>query len=170
MPLAYSLAEFVAAIVGTADNDVARETARRVQNWVTAGLVQPMADDRGGRGVHRRFDQHVLRKVAVLVELERYALPWSMLRRATSLFNGLRPLSAKLAATRPPAAILAQSAKLKRNRAWLDRTIAGKGPVYLTMQPTEGAVTVTITTTLPPLDKVPSAVVVNLTEVLRPYR
>src|SRR5260221_5829338 len=111
------LSDVVAALTGLADPVASRSTARLVQNWVTAGLVRPVPQPPGGRGVHRQFDQAEVRKMAVLYELNRHRLPWTILQLAASLFDHLRELPDAVRQTRPAAALAAQQQRHAPRRA-----------------------------------------------------
>src|SRR5882724_9951008 len=125
-----SLSDVVAALTGVVDPTISRSTARLVQNWVTAGLVRPVPQPRGGRGVHRQFDQAELRKMAVLFELNRHRLPWAILQLAASFFDQLRELPAAIRQTRPAAALVAQQLRYRPLRSLLEAAITGTQVVF----------------------------------------
>ncbi len=68
----HTLAELAPLLCPDGDERAIYQTARRVQNWVTAQLLQPVGSAHSGRGVHRQFDRHELGKAAVLLEIHRY--------------------------------------------------------------------------------------------------
>jgi DNA-binding transcriptional MerR regulator len=166
-----SLSELVALVSDPADPDAARVTARLIQNWVTAGLVQPLARDRRGRGIHRQYGRDELCKIAVLLELNRHRLPWSVLQVVGIIFDDQHELPEKVKQTRTSAALKIQSAKHARRRAVLDKAVSGESRVFLVIKPGDGGdPTVHLTQEQSEVLKMRSATVVNLSEVLRPYR
>src|SRR6266404_836056 len=128
------LSDVVAALTGLADPVASRSTARLVQNWVTAGLVRPMPQPRGGRGVHRQFDQEEVRKMAVLFELNRHRLPWAILQLAGALFDQLRELPEAIRQTRPAGALVARQQRLAQLRSLLEAAITGTRVVFLVIE------------------------------------
>ena len=166
-----SLSDVVAVLTGVVDPAASQSTARLVQNWVTAGLVRPLPQPRGGRGVHRQFDQEEVRKVAVLVEMNRHRLPWAILQLAASLFDDLRELPDAVRQTRPAAALAAQQQRHAPLRALLRAAITGSRVVFLVIGANEdGHPEVVLRGDDWRVADVRSATFVNLTAVLRPHR
>src|SRR5262245_8309662 len=123
MSSTFSLSDVTAALTDPADVAANRSTARLIQNWVTAGLVRPVPQPRGGRGVHRLFDLDELRKMAVLFELNRHRLPWAILQLAGALFDEVRELPPGIRQTRTPAALATQQQRLAPLRSLLHAAI-----------------------------------------------
>jgi len=166
-----SLSDVVAALTGVVDSAASRSTARLVQNWVTAGLVRPLPQPRAGRGVHRQFDQEEVRKIAVLVELNRHRLPWAILQLAASLFDQLRERPDAIRQTRPAAALAAQQQRHAPLRVLLQAAITGSRVVFLVIGANEdGDLEVALRGDNWKVAEVRSATFVNLTAVLRPHR
>ena len=88
----YRLDEMVRRLVpqGAKDDDIYR-LKRRIQNWVTAGLVVPVTPKHEGRGFHRRFDHQELCKVAVLLELAKYRLSADIMESLARMFDRSHP-------------------------------------------------------------------------------
>jgi hypothetical protein len=152
----------------TADEDDRYRVSRKIQNWVTAGLVRPVGGYGKGRGVHRLFDRHELHKIAVLLELEQYQLPWNVLIRLAGIFDA--HLVRKHPVTRGAADHrVGRRSMPDKLAAVLDQAIAGSAPAYLLMlSGKEGQVIVS--DNLRTAGKSRSAVIVNLTEVLRQFQ
>ena len=72
------------------------KASRKIQNWVTDGIVLPVTGKNEGRGVHRRYDQHEACKIAVLFEATRFKLPGVILQELSGLFDDSRPIDAVL--------------------------------------------------------------------------
>ena len=151
------------------DGDDARyRVSRKIQNWVTAGLVRPASGSGTGRGVHRLFDVHEVRKIAVLLELEQYQLPWSVLSRVADLFDAYRipdrPVPRGAPEHRP-----ARRRMPDRVAALLEQAVEGTGTAYLIMLPGK-EIQVSFSSSPEQAVRSRSAVIVNLTEVLQRFR
>lgn len=72
------------------DEEVYR-AKRRIQNWVTSGLITPVTPKHEGRGFHRRFDSHELCKAAVLLELVKYRLDAVLMEQVARKFDRAHP-------------------------------------------------------------------------------
>lgn len=88
----YRLDEMVRHLMpqGAKDDEIYR-LKRRIQNWVTAGLVVPVTPKHEGRGFHRRFDHHELCKAAVLLELAKYRLSADIMETLARMFDRAHP-------------------------------------------------------------------------------
>ena len=109
------------------------QTARRIQNWVTARLLQPVGGAHSGRGVHRHFDRHELGKAAVLLELHRYQMPTKVLELVAGLFDDAREPSQDIeikGLRGPSPGQIRQQRSLAKllQGAW-----RGRNPIYLTL-------------------------------------
>ena len=91
MESTYTLAELAPLLCPDCDEDETYRTSRKIQNWVTAGLISPVASKHAGRGVHRRYDRHELYKARVLLELGHYQVPNAVLSIVANLFDDVNP-------------------------------------------------------------------------------
>lgn len=151
-----------------ADDEAGRRpVSRKIQNWVIAGLVHPTGGTGQGRGVHRTYDLHEMRKIAVLLELERFDLRWSVLLRVAHLFDDRRG-NRNAAGGRTDARL--GPGMPRGMRALFDRAVDGAGAVHLILRPGIEEMEVTVADGLGGVAGARSAVIVNLTEVLRPFQ
>lgn len=163
----YTLAELAQLLCPEGDAQAVYQTARRIQNWVTAGLLRPVGQVHGGRGVHRHYDRHELGKAAVLLELHRYQLPIRVLELVANLFDDARepdedPENAK--GRGPTAGQQRQQRKLARllRSAWQQQR-----QVFLMLNhPATGDLQATLGTEPALADGDRSRVVVNLAAIL----
>ena len=105
-----------------------------VRNWAARGILKPLAGSGEGRGVHRRYDRQELLKAAVLLELTRYGLPWSVLERVAGVFDDARFLPEPIQQTLSEVAL----AKYEGRRAQQEEMIkaaAGGETAYLILNP-----------------------------------
>jgi len=63
--ITFTLSDLAPLLCPEGDERGVYQTARRIQNWVTARLLHPVGGAHSGRGVHRHFDRHELGKAAV---------------------------------------------------------------------------------------------------------
>ena len=162
-----TLAELAPRLSGTSDGEDVYRTSRRIQNWVTAGLLHPVSGKHSGRGVHRRYDQHEIHKARVLLELVKFQMPSSVLQRVASLFDDLRPESDETGYSGVRAPSPRTRRKLESMRRSLKRAKSGESRVYLIMPPTEkDDFGIQFSSNLKLQDDESSAVVVNLTALL----
>lgn len=165
--LEYTLAELAPLLCPEGDKQEVYQTARRIQNWVTAGLLRPVGQLHGGRGVHRHYDRHELGKAAVLLELHRYQLPIRVLELIAGLFDDAResdedPESAKVRGPTPGQ---------RRRQRMLARLMRSdwqrQRQVFLILNhPATGDLQVNVATEAALADGDRSRVVVNLTAIL----
>lgn len=127
----YTLATMAPLVAMSRNAREVYATSRKIQNWVTAGLVRPIGKRHSGRGKHRRYDGYELEKVAVLIELSRYQVPTVVLEVAARLFDDLREKDevSDLLPKRPGVPGAAQS--LSQMRTIYRAAKAGKKGVYL---------------------------------------
>ena len=88
--MTYTLSEAVECLWPAASQREANPVRRKIQNWVTAGLVEPIGQKHGGRGAHRKFDDYEIWKIAVLLELGPYRVPVTVMNLVADLFNDTR--------------------------------------------------------------------------------
>ncbi len=129
----HTLAEMGALLCPDGDERAVYQTARRIQNWVTARLLQPMGGAYSGRGVHRHFDRHELGKAAVLLELHRYQMPTKVLELVAGLFDDAREpgQDIEIKGLRGPS-----SGQIRQQRSLaklLQGAWRGRKPIYLTL-------------------------------------
>ncbi len=89
-PTTYSLSDLAPLLCPSGDERAVYQTARRIQNWVTARLLRPIGGAHSGRGVHRHYDRHELGKSAILLELHQYHMPAKVLELVAGLFDDAR--------------------------------------------------------------------------------
>lgn len=165
--MVYSLAEFAPLLCPEGDRQAVYQTSRRIQNWVTAGLLWPVGQAHGGRGVHRHYDRHELGKAAVLLELHRYQLPIRVLELVAGLFDDARepdedPGDAKRRGPTP-----GQRRRQKNLRCLLRSAWQQQRQVFLMLNhPATGDLQATLGTEPALADGDRSRVVVNLTAIL----
>lgn len=92
MESSITLSELTAKLCPSQQSDDLRKFSRKIQNWVTDGIVLPVTGKNEGRGVHRRYDQHETYKIAVLFEASRFKLPGVVLQELSVLFDDSRPI------------------------------------------------------------------------------
>lgn len=165
--MVYSLAELAPLLCPEEGKQAVYQTARRIQNWVTAGLLRPVGQAHGGRGAHRHYDRHELGKAAVLLELHRYHLPIRVLKLVASLFDDARepdedPGNAKVRGFTPGQRRQQQNLALPLRSAWQQQR-----PVFLTLDLAATGELQSILGAEPALaEDARSRVVVNLTAIL----
>jgi len=163
----YTLAQLVAIVCPNEEKQAAYKSARRIQNWVTAGLLRPAGLTHGGRGVHRTYDHHEIGKAAVLMELHRYHMPIRVLELVAGLFDDARPIeeSQFVSAVRPPSA--GQRLKQRKLARLLMQAWRSEGPVHLTMHAeSEGDIGAELSTEPAKPKGAPSVIWVDLTAIL----
>ena len=163
----FSLADLVALVCPEDDERAVYQKTRRVQNWITEGLLRPIGDAHSGRGVHRKFDCHELGKAAVLLELYQSHLPNKFLDVIAHLFDDAREPSKdrRSKGLRPPTP--GQIRKQKTLATHLENACSGQYPLYLTLYATRARVIKAKFGSRPDLSKdARSGVMVNLTEIL----
>ena len=129
----HTLAEMGPLLCPDGDERAVYQTARRIQNWVTARLLRPVGGAHSGRGVHRHFDRHELGKAAVLLELHRYQMPTKVLELVADLFDDAREPSQdiEIKGLRGPSP--GQIRQQRRLAKLLQGTWRGRNPIYLTL-------------------------------------
>ena len=169
-PTTRTLATAVSLVCHDPDPEAVKRAAQRLQNWVKAGLIRPVRQKTRGRGVHRRFDRHEILKIVTLTELIEYGLPWDVLRRASDLFDDVRPMphddrQAGRRTSRP-----AKSRIHKKLDALFRQAVAGERAVYLLIQRTGSAdIEVRFGDSAQMPANANSVVIVNLTNLFQPY-
>jgi hypothetical protein len=156
--IAYTLSETVERLCPTASQRETYSVQRKVQNWVTAGLVEPMGQNLSGRGIHRRFDDHEIWKIAVLLELSAYQVPVKMMKLAGGLFDDSRVEARR------------KARKTSRKRRTLDgladrmdQAKSGDKPMYLKLETApEGPVTADIGPSIDLRPRSPSAILMDI--------
>jgi len=155
---AYTLFETVKRLPKTAGKRETYSVQRKVQNWVTAGLVQPIDQNFSGRGIHRKFDDREIWKIAVLLELSAYQVPVKVMRLVADIFNDTR-IEARSKLRRNSR----NRRRMDRFSETMDQAKAGDKPAYLTLYRTdEGPVTADFGTTIDLRPRSPSAIVVDV--------
>ncbi len=163
----HTLAEMGPLLCPDGDERAVYQTARRIQNWVTARLLRPVGGAHSGRGVHRHFDRHELGKAAVLLELHRYHMPTKVLELVAGLFDDARGPSQdfEIKGMRGPSpGQIRQQRKLSKflRRAW-----RGWNPVYLSLHLTrDGEIRAELGGKLALPKRFRSVVVVDLAEII----
>lgn len=163
----FSLGDMARLLCPEGDERAVYQIARRVQNWVTEGLLQPIGDAHSGRGVHRKFDRHELGKVAILLELHQSHLPNKVLDVIARLFDDAREPSEdrRTKGLRPPTP--GQIRKQRKLATQLRSAGSGQDPLYLTLYATRARTLEAKFGSGPDLPKgARSAVVINFTEIL----
>ena len=125
----YTVAEVAPRLCPGGSERERYQVARKVQNWVTAGLVKPVAGSGEGRGVHRRYDRHEAGKAAVLLELQQYGLPWRTLEIAAGVFDDAR--DPKTTPRRKGLRSQEPTAQRKKLSELVRSAFAGRKTVYL---------------------------------------
>ncbi len=129
----HTLAEMGPLLCPDGDERAVYQTARRIQNWVTARLLQPMGGAYSGRGVHRHFDRHELGKAAVLLELHRYQMPTKVLELVAGLFDDARELSEDFEVKQVRGPSSGQKCQQRSLANLLQGAWRGRKPIYLTL-------------------------------------
>jgi len=88
--ISYTLSEAVERLCPAVSRGEAKSVRRKIQNWVTAGLVEPMGQKHGGRGTHRKFDDYEIWKIAVLLEVCAYQVPVTVMKLVADIFDDTR--------------------------------------------------------------------------------
>ena len=129
----HTLAELAPLLCPDGDERAVYQTARRIQNWVTARLLRPVGGAHSGRGVHRRYDRHELGKAAVFLELHQYQMPAKALELVAGLFDDARELNGdfEIKGMRGPSP--GQTRRQGEFAKLLRRARRGRSPVYLTL-------------------------------------
>lgn len=141
--IAHTLFESVERLCPTAGERETYSVQRKVQNWVTAGLVEPIGQNFSGRGIHRKFDDNEIWKIAVLLELSAYQVPVKVLRLVADIFDDTRPEAISKLRMKSP-----NRRRMKRISKLMDQAKAGEKPLYLRLYRTpEGPVTADFGTT-----------------------
>ncbi len=132
-PTTPTLAELAPLLCPDGDERAIYQTARRIQNWVTARLLEPLGGAHSGRGVHRHFNRHELGKAAVLLELHRYSMPTKVLELVAGLFDDAREPNkdVEIKGLRGPSP--GQKHQQRSLARFLQRAWRGRNPVYLTL-------------------------------------
>lgn len=172
MKTTYTASTLAESLVPSRSEAELRKLNNLVRNWAAQGLLRPLPGSGGkGKGVHRRYDRWEVYKAAVLLELTRYGLPWSVLARVAGLFDDTRPLPRAIRQTRPQAALAVADKKRSARTDLLAAAIDGHQPVYLILAAdASGGFTVEFGKDLTPPAGARSFAVVNVTEVLAQYR
>ena len=132
-PTTYILSELAPLLCPEGDQRAVYQTARRIQNWVTARLLRPVGGAHSGRGAHRHYDHHELGKAAVFLELHQYQMPAKALELVAGLFDDAREPNGdfEIKGMRGPSP--GQIRKQGEFAKLLRRARRGRSPVYLTL-------------------------------------
>lgn len=157
-PIAYTLSETVERLSPTAGQRETYSVQRKVQNWVTAGLVEPIGQNLSGRGIHRRFDDYEIWKIAVLLELSAYQVPVTVMRLVADIFDDTRAEArSKLRMNSRKRLTLDRFSEL------MDQAKSGENPIYLRLYRTpEGPATADLGTTSDLSSGSPTAIVMDI--------
>lgn len=163
-----TLSELSARLCSAKKASDIRKTSRKIQNWVTDGIVQPVSGKNEGRGVHRKYDELESFKIAVLLEATRYWLPGTVLQMLSGLFDDSRPakqdLKIKLGNRKK------SSSKLHATKGFnqLLRRARSNKTAYLSIIPseTDSGIQVGLSIDEKFIHKNSSAIVLNLTKIL----
>ena len=162
----FTAATLAPLLAASAEEAELKRMHNLVRNWAARGILKPLAGSGEGRGVHRRYDRQELLKAAVLLELTRYALPWSVLERVAGAFDEARPLPKPIQQTLSGVAL----AKYEDRRAQQEEMIeaaAGGKTSYLILNPRPaGDFRVELRSNLKYPGGACSALVVDVTKVL----
>ncbi len=163
----FTLSELAPLLCPKGDDREVYQTARRIQNWVTARLLRPIGGAHSGRGVHRHYDRHELGKAAVLLELHRYHMPTKVLELVAGLFDDARGPSQdfEIKGMRGPSpGQIRQQRKLSK---FLSLAWRGWNPVYLSLHLTrDGEIRADLGGKLALPKGSRSSVVIDLAEIL----
>ncbi len=135
----YSLSELAPLLCPSGDDRAIYQTARRIQNWVTARLLRPIGGAHSGRGVHRHYDRHELGKAAVFLELHQYHMPAKVLELVAGLFDDAREPNGdfEIKGARGPSP--GQNRRQRSLAKLLRRAWHGQSSVYLTLDLTSAS-------------------------------
>jgi len=160
----YTLAELSPLLCPDCGEEEAYRVSRKVQNQVNVGLIHPIVSKHSGRGVHRKYARFEVYKARVLLELEPFQVPNTVLQLVADLFDDANP-DRKSPLTRQSAG------NKKRKKKWSDllsNAIRNKQDVYLFIKQGEAD---KIQATLGGANDIdpawPSALVLNLTKIIR---
>ena len=157
-PIAYTLSETVERLCPTASQRETYSVQRKVQNWVTAGLVEPIGHKHGGRGTHRKFDDYEIWKIAVLLEFSAYQVPVKIMELVAGLFDDTR-VEARRKVRKTSRKRLTLDGVAER----MDQAKSGDKPIYLKLDRVpEGPVTASIGPSIDLRPQSPSAIVVDI--------
>lgn len=106
-------------------------TAKKIQNWITSGLVRPETAAHSGRGVHRTFDRWEVLKCGVLLELGRYQTSARVPQMLAEMFDESHPRASEWRhpALRDPLPATVRT--VGRNRRLITAAAAGKQSIYI---------------------------------------
>ncbi len=165
--ITFTLSDLAPLLCPEGDERGVYQTARRIQNWVTARLLRPVGGAHSGRGVHRHFDRHELGKAAVLLELHRYQMPTKVLELVAGLFDDAREPNGdfEIKGMRGPSP--GQIRKQRPLAKLLQGAWRGRNPIYLTLHlAPDGEIRADLGGELALPKGSRSVVVVNLAEIL----
>jgi len=87
----YTLAELTPLLCPNCGEDEAYRISRKVQNQVNVGLIHPIVSKHTGRGVHRKYARIEVYKARVLLELEPFQVPNTVLQHVANFFDDANP-------------------------------------------------------------------------------
>ena len=160
----YTLAELTPLLCPNYDEEEAYRTSRRIQSQVNVGLIRPIKNKHVGRGVHREYTRFELYKARVLLELDPFQVPNTVLRLVADLFDDANP-DRKSPLTRQSAGKKKQKKQLS---SLLSKAITNEQSVYLIINQDEtGVLQANFGTSIASNKSWRSAIVLNLTEIIR---
>ena len=130
----FTAATLAPLLAASAEEAELKRMHNLVRNWAARGILKPLAGSGEGRGAHRRYDRQELLKAAVLLELTRYALPWSVLERVAGAFDEARPLPEPIRETRPEVALVKNEGRRAQQEEIIEAAAGGK-TTYLILNP-----------------------------------
>ena len=160
----YTLAEVTSILCPNCDEQESYRISRKIQNQANAGLIHPIKTSHTGRGVHRRYSQFELFKAKVLLEMEPYHAPNSVLKFIADLFDDSNPdRSSPLSRDSTSR----KNAK-KRLSQYMSDAINDEQTILLIVNADQSAGVQANLFTLSQLKPTwPSAIMLNLTEIFR---
>ena len=160
----YTLAEIIPLLCPENDEQEAYRISRKLQNQATVGIIHPITSQHSGRGVRRRYDKYELYKARVLLEMEPYHAPNSVLRLVADLFDDSNPDRSS------PLSRDSTSRKKAKKRLsqYMSAAIDGKQSIYLIINVNGARGLQAFFSKENKIDSTwRSAIMLNLTEIIR---
>ena len=160
----FKLAELAPLLCPDCDEETTYRVSRKIQNWVTAGLIRPVGDKHSGRGVHRQYDDYELCKARVLLELGHFHVPNTVLQLAADLLDDCNPARESQLTRRSEG----RQSRIDKMTCLMMGAIKGEKTVYLMVEQSgTGTLSATFSTDSKINPEWRSAVVLNLTQVIK---
>lgn len=85
----YSVKQVAALLSDTGEDAEINQISRKIRHWTESELLSPFGPTRTGTGVSRVYDEHGIRKAAVILELTRNGVTTDMLEMFEEWLDGI---------------------------------------------------------------------------------